>query len=254
LKKKAKTFTKFLAIMKEFEPKRFKEPKVILSKGKSGAVISFKENLLIPDNVVFPPIEIASKLCKSEHLSHYSDENQKLLTKELGYYSDLQSIKSEDAITWSLFGYIAYQKSEIRLTFFNQLLEKLKLKSDISCEIKLWQRLPHPETFVSGGPEMDVILIGSYNLLLVECKWASGISKNQGKEKNKSQIEIRNEWKEKLGKPLFPNHEITILIVANESLSTDEHFIDWKEFTEFYSIPHKTLFTDYYQWKIEKLR
>lgn len=234
--------------------KRFNEPIVIPSKGKSGAVNLFKENLLIPDNVVFPTIEIVSKLCKSEHLKDYSDENKKLITQELGYYSDLHSIKSEDAITWSLFGFIAYQESEIRLSFFNELLERLKLKSDTSCEIKLWQRLPHPETFVSGGPEMDVILLGARNLLLIECKWGSGIAKNQGKLKNKSQIDIRNEWKEKLGKTLFPNHEISILIVANKPLSTDELSLDWKEFTEFNCIPHKALFADYYKWKIKKLK
>lgn len=234
--------------------KKFNEPKVIYSKGKSGAVSFYNQNLLIPDNVVFPTIEIISKLYKSKHLKDYSDESQKFLTKELGYYSDLQSIKSEDAITWSLFGFIAYQKDEIRLRFFNELLEKLKLKSDTSCEIRLWQRLPHPETFVSGGPEMDVIIVGKNNLLLIECKWSSGIAKNQGKKKNKSQIEIRNEWKEKLGKKLFPNHAIHLLIVANQQISTNELFVTWKEFTEFKNIPHKAPFEDYYKWKIEKLK
>ena len=232
---------------------RFKEPSVIPSKGKSGAVISFKENLLIPKNVVFPTIEVVSKLCKSEHVRDYTEENQKLVIKELGYYSDLQSIKSEDAITWSLFGFMAYQESKTRLIFFNELLKKLKLQSDNSCEIKLWQRLPHPDNFCSGGPEMDVILLGEKYLFLVECKWSSAIGKNQGINKNKNQIEIRKTWIENLGCKLYPNHQIIILSVANAN-ETDELFINWDSFCSFNSLPHKEEYSSYLTWRKKYLK
>lgn len=232
----------------------FKEPFVIPSKGKSGAVKLFRENLLIPEGVEFPTIEIASKLTKSEHFKDFSINNQLKITNELGYYSDLQSIKSEDAITWSLFGYVAYQNKKIRLQFLNELLEKLNLTQDTNCEIKLWQRLPHPETFGSGGPEMDVIILGSRHLLLVECKWGAGIGKNQGKNKNKNQIEIRNEWKKVLGEKLYPNHEINIVIVANENVEPNELFVSWKDFCDFENLPHKELYHSYYKWKKQWLK
>ncbi|WP_226995420.1 hypothetical protein, partial [Candidatus Symbiothrix dinenymphae] len=103
--------------------------------------------MIRPSGIVFPPLEVVSKLVKSGHTKDFSSENQIILTKELGYYSNLQSIKSEDAITWSLFGYIAYQDSAVRDKFFNELLRFLHLDEDKNCQIKLWQRLPHPDNF-----------------------------------------------------------------------------------------------------------
>jgi hypothetical protein len=234
---------------------QFKEPKIIPSKGSSGAVRSYKENLLIPEGVVFPTAELTSKLTKSGHGSDFADENRRELEADLGYYCDLQSIKSEDAITWSLFGYVGCQSQDIRDRFFNELLSALHNETDTNCQIKLWQRLPHPNTSPGGGPEMDVILMGEKYMFLVECKWGSAIDKKQGVDKDKSQIDIRKEWIQKFGKTEYPNHRIKILLVANENLVQDDKevlFISWEDFCKF-SLPHKELFTSYFEWKKQLL-
>lgn len=144
--------------------------RIVMSKGSSKSYINYIDNLLIPPNTMIPPVEIISKLIKSNHLEDFDVKYHKELTSVLGYYTDLQSVNSEDAITWSLFGYISKFNDKIRLDFLNELLAKIGLENDEYCDIKLWQRLPHPDTFVSGGPEIDALLVGKKNFIIVECK------------------------------------------------------------------------------------
>lgn len=177
-------------------------------------------------------------------------QNHNDLTRELGFYTDLQSIRSEDAVTWSLFGYLSYQVQSIRDSFYAELLKSLNLGSDKNCNINLWTRLAHPDNFGTGGPEIDAILLGDNYLLLIECKWTSGIGKKQGVAKDKDQIQIRNLWKQKVGKKLYPNHQIEVVCVANKMLTTEtEHFIRWDSFCDFNNLPHKEQFSSYLNWR-----
>ncbi|MBK9290275.1 MAG: hypothetical protein IPM52_01375 [Bacteroidetes bacterium] len=223
---------------------------IIKSKGNSGAVSSYKDNLLIPHNIIWPPIEIVGRLYKSNHLDDFDNSVQSELIKELGYYTDLQSINSEDALTWSLFGYISKQNNEVRTDFLNELLKYLKYKdSQKNCNINLWTRLPHPDTFVSGGPEIDVFIQSEEYIILIECKYKSQIGQNQGKDKDKDQIQIRKEWANKIGSKIFPNHVIITLLVGLDVVDDSIAFINWENLIAFKSIPHKKELKDYYNWK-----
>jgi hypothetical protein len=145
---------------------RNEEKKIIHSRGKSAAVVNLSDNFLIPPDTVWPDIDIANKIVKSEHISDYPEEHQTELKRQFGFYTDLQSIRSEDALTWSLFGYISKLGQQKIDTFYNELLAYFELGEDYKCEIRLWQRLSHPETLGNSGPEIDVILMGKKICLL----------------------------------------------------------------------------------------
>ena len=211
---------------------------IIHSRGKSAAVVTIADNFLITPNTVWPDIDIVSKIVKSKHLSDFPEEYHKELTQQFGFYTDLQSVKSEDALTWSLFGYISKLDQVIIDSFYNELLAHFELGEDTSCTIRLWQRLPHPETFGNGGPEIDVILMGKRICLLVECKWTADVGKNQGVNKNLNQLEIRRLWIDRLGKRIFPGHNIHIVFVGNVKLP-NIYSITWEEFSNFDHLPHK---------------
>jgi hypothetical protein len=171
---------------------------IIPSKRSSGAVVPIKNNVIIPDFVEWPPTELLCKLYKSEHIKDYDEKYHPDLVNELGYYCDLESIKSEDTVTWSLFGYISKMDKEIQNNFYNELLEKLNFDKDIIMSIELWKTLPHPQTFSPKGPEIDVFMLGEKYYILVECKWTSGI-----------------------GKKIFPQKECIILLVGNKNIDSN---------------------------------
>jgi hypothetical protein len=174
----------------------------------------------------------------------YHDE----LTKELGYYCDLESIKSEDTITWSLFGYISKMEINIQNCFYNELLKTIGFDEDTVISIELWKTLPHPQKYNAKGPEIDVFILGKKYYILIECKWTSGIRKNQGVNENLTQIDIRNMFKDGIGKKLFPNKEGLVVLVANENIDNNL-FISWDMLSNFKNIPHKETFKNYLEWK-----
>jgi hypothetical protein len=76
--------------------------RVCRSKGKSRtlALINPLEDLLRGGVPLWPPPEITQKLYQRNHLRDYPEEDHSALQSYLGFYCDLQSIRSEDAITW----------------------------------------------------------------------------------------------------------------------------------------------------------
>ena len=226
----------------------FNEIEIIPSKGSSGAVVSIRDNLLLPESVEWPPIEVVGKFYESKHLKHFDTKFHKKLTKELGFYCDLQSIKSEDVITWSLFGYISKMDIIIQDKFYNELLKNINFGNDKLLSIELWKTLPHPEKLNSKGPEIDVLINGKKYIIMIECKWTSGIGRNQGINKDLDQMQIRKMFKKKIGKYIFPKKEYIIILVGNENIGNDL-FISWESISGYNSLPHKEMFQNYLQWK-----
>ena len=52
----------------------------------------------------WPPPELVQKLYQSRQVRAFRDEHLARVTNRHGFYSDLQSVHSEDAVTWSLLG------------------------------------------------------------------------------------------------------------------------------------------------------
>jgi hypothetical protein len=231
----------------------FNNIKIIPTKRNSGAVIPTYNNILLPKNIEWPPTEIVQKFYKSKHITDYDEKYHNQLKSEFGYYCDLSSIKSEDSITWSLFGYISKLSYLEQNNFYKELLKTINYKDDELISIELWKKLPHPETFAPGGPEIDTFILGKKYYIIIECKWTSNIGKNQGKQKNLNQIQIRNMFIENIGKKIYLNKHGIVLLVANQNINNNL-YISWDDFSKFESLPHKELFTKYLDWKKKYIR
>jgi len=227
---------------------KYDEIRIIPSLGNSGAVESIRNNILVLDEVNWPPSALLCKMVRSGKIRFFSKENQVLLEKQFGYYSDLQSIKSEDAISWSLFGNMSNMTYSVQNAFYKEILVSTKLGEDSLVSMRMWQRLPHPENGDSKGPEIDVLIVGEKHYFLVECKWTSGIGEKQGKGKDKDQIQIRKEFISGYGKAIFRGKKGHILFVGNSTLNGIESIL-WDSFLGFKSIAFKKEFREYLSWK-----
>ena len=171
-------------------------------------------NLVQPGVKPWPPAEIIQKLSRSHHEKAFKEEQLQAVTQRLGFYCDLQSLHSEDALTWSVFGPLAYAGIEVKRNFAAALLHALDLPCPTpqNVSIWLWRRLPHPDTLVSGGPEIDFGLQTDDTLLLGEAKWLSPVGKLQGVAKDKDQLVLRQEFCRKYGGQFFGGYQRLIIL------------------------------------------
>jgi len=187
---------------------------VTRSKGGTLVVINPFDNLIQGNVSPWPPPEILQKLYQSRQVRAFDEVARKEVTRVLGYYSDLQSIHSEDAITWSVFGTLAYADQEIRCSYVGSLMSLLGVPSSpiTNANVWLWRRIPHPDTLVSGGPEIDFGIQTDNAVVFGEAKWLSPIGAAQGKRRDKNQVVLRNEFFEKYGKRIWKDVEHYILL------------------------------------------
>jgi hypothetical protein len=172
---------------------------VCVAESKKGGVVAFADyadGLIRTTRSKWPPPEILQKLYKSRQARAFGESDQVELSAKLGYYCDLQSANSEDAATWSVFGPLMYGPREARHRFLGALLQLAGLDADPneSPDLWLWRRVVHPETFVSGGPEVDFAIRSGSLLVLGESKWRSDVAANQGKTRDRDQIELRIQY------------------------------------------------------------
>ena len=239
-----------------------KEITVAVSRGGVIALSNPYDNLISTGIFPWPPAEIVQKLHQSRQSRAYVDDQKGKSIKFLGYYSDLQSIHSEDAITWSVFGTVAHSNSELRNLFIQDFFNKIGiLTPNIKhSEIFLWRRIPHPDTLVSGGPEIDFGIYTGKTLVLGEAKWQSSVNSTQGKNRDKSQIQLRIEFLNKYGKKLYPDTEkfaVAGIGLRNDVVNPHEDGIvqcvgtRWEEICDIDSHPLADEIKRYLTWKIE---
>src|SRR4051812_2410134 len=72
----------------------------------------------------WPPSELIQKAYKSEHGSAFGVDPA-LVAWSGQYYSDLQSLHCEDALTWSVFGTLGREASAVRSAYAAELLHAL---------------------------------------------------------------------------------------------------------------------------------
>jgi hypothetical protein len=175
------------------------------SKGGTLVVIDPFDNLVSSGVSPWPPPEIIQKFYKSRQIRAFDGVGRDEVTRTLGYYTDLQSLHSEDAITWSVFGTLAYTDQSIRCAYVTALFELLGIPPTpiTNANIWLWRRIPHPDTLVSGGPEIDFGIQTENAVVFGEAKWLSEIGGRQGKAKDKNQLILREEFFVKYGRKLF---------------------------------------------------
>jgi len=180
-----------------------------VAQSRGGVLVTTRpeDNLIRTGISPWPSPEVVQKLYQSRQLRAFDNVEAETASAGLGFYTDLQSLQSEDAITWSVFGPLVYQDEPTRRRYTDSLFNCLGLpcRADGSVCIWLWRRLPHPDTLVSGGPEIDFGIQSNNVLILGEAKWGSPVGAKQGAAKDKDQIQLRREFIEKYGEKLYPS-------------------------------------------------
>lgn len=238
-----------------------REIEVGQSRGGVLAVANYSENLIRPNGRPWPPSAIVQKLYKRKHVECFDDVNRPVVTHHLGYYSDLQSLHSEDAITWSFFGPLTSLPPLQQAHFQNWLMEKIGLTDvNSTCEITLFRRVPHPETLVPGGPEIDFCLIGDKTVILGEAKWRSPVGAGQGVDGDQNQIGLRQRFLADYSQAIFGPRRFVVLLLGRNVLPIDAYpavpgvtlaSLQWADLCEYTEHPLADEFGRYYGWKCD---
>ncbi|UCZ56419.1 hypothetical protein LGV61_11910 [Desulfurispirillum indicum] len=179
------------------------------AKSRGGVTVTAHpyENLIRTGCKPWPPAEIVQKLYQSRQIRAFSGNDETVCTSGLGFYCDLQSIHSEDAITWSVFGTAARAPQSQLEAWIADLLLLLDLPrmTPSGAELFLWRRIPHPDNLVPGGPEIDIGISTANGLILGEAKWQAGVGVAQGKNKDKDQIQLRGEFLRNYAPKFYPS-------------------------------------------------
>lgn len=153
------------------------------------------------------PIERKAK-CPSRQKRAFDPSDWPALTRVLGHYSDVQSENSEDTVTSSIFDGAGSK------TWLNALLVKAfgQANRPDQWNLKLWERAPHPDTGeTASGPEADVQISAAGWLFVVEAKWCQDFGRDQGRSRDKDQVEMRSLQAAATG---FPSNQCGVLVIA----------------------------------------
>lgn len=95
-------------------------------------------------------------------------------------------------------------------------MEKIDVPASSSGNVTvwLWRRLPHPDTLVPGGPEIDFGIQTEDVVVLGEAKWLSTIGGKQGAKRDKDQIVLMKEFMEKYGKAIFGDVSTFVILMV----------------------------------------
>ncbi len=172
------------------------------------------DNLIRAGCSPWPTPEILQKLYQSRQVRAFHDDNLTICQSGIGFYCDLQSLHSEDAITWSVFGTVSRAPRACLQTWVGDVMDFLDIPdaSPEQAEIFLWRRILHPDNLVPGGPEIDAGILTENSILFWEAKWLSQVGTAQGKERDKDQIQLRGEFLAKYCGRLFPKASVLAVI------------------------------------------
>lgn len=231
----------------------------VRSRGGVLAFGRFDDQLFRPAGIPWPPAPVVQKLYQSRQISAFDDPAQQVLQSQLGYYCDLQSVHSEDVMTWNYFGPLFAAPPAERVRFGNWLLHKLQPEAEPNrvCEIDLWRRIPHPDTLVPGGPEIDFVVAGDQCVIFGEAKWRSAEGKGQGLHGDKTQLQLRSQFLDKYGQRIYGDRRAFVLLVTSDrdpaipSSAPRLHRLTWAELCAYPHHPMREEVNDYYLWKRE---
>jgi hypothetical protein len=164
------------------------------------------KNLVQGPSSAWPTPELLQKYYANDRFKGQTPEDDAYARSGLGHYCDLQSLNSEDAITFSFFGNLMRLSPREQQETICRLFELLERPSPTGqVTIWLWRRLPHPEKLAStGGPEIDFGFLFTDTLLLGESKWNSPLGTLQGVHKDRTQLDLRLAYCAGLGPKALP--------------------------------------------------
>ena len=176
-------------------------------------------NLLHGDVSPWPPAELVQKMRRSERLSAFDPVDQRALSDAVGFYTNLQSLHSEDAIVWSVFGLLVYADAATRLAVANALLDAIQVpvRCSSAAVFWLWRKIPHPQKPSAEGPELDFAMAADSLLLVGEAKWLSPVSKKQGIARDQDQVTLRRLFLKDHGLKIYDSVRTMILLTVSRS-------------------------------------
>jgi hypothetical protein len=127
---------------------RGREIEVARSRGGVLALANVWDNLISTGVRPWPAPELIQKIYQSRQVRAFADEELHAATAKLGFYSDLQSLHSEDAITWSVFGPVIYAPPSTRVRSSGKWLSLVGVQGS--------SENGYPDTLIRRGPEADV--------------------------------------------------------------------------------------------------
>ena len=232
--------------------------RAVQSRGGVWAFLDYSDGVIRPSGCAWPPPEIVQKLSRSDKQMYFHEEDRPFLDERLGYYTDLQSVHSEDAIVWSYFGPLAYASRDGRCRWAQWLLERLGCPSQVTdCVVSLWRRVPHPDNYSQGGPELDVIVQTDQAAVLMEAKWRSGEARWQGIDGRTGQIELRCRFIRLVGARIYGERKLTLLSITLDEQPAHVAQADappvmsllWKHIVDCQVHPISHEIRRYYDWK-----
>jgi hypothetical protein len=219
------------------------------------------ENMAQLISLTSTPPELMQKFYASNRFKGRTREDDQFARDGLGYYCDLQSLNSEDAVTWSFFGTLAYMSAESRHPICAELFKRLDLPSpEGDVLVWLWRRIPHPEKpESSGGPEIDFGLMSAESLILGEAKWNSPVGIGQGVRKNRSQLGLRLSYCEQMAPRTLPfvRHRVIlgvgrsndVLPTTTQSKSAQVRNLTWNEIASLFPASLAAELERYLEWR-----
>lgn len=224
-----------------------------------GGVLLFcdvSDALIHLDGPYWPPPQVVMKMGAAQHGAKLPSS----VRQKLGHYSALQSINSEDALTWNFFGPLINEPTA-GARFLNWLAERLGLPwgGNTAAITDVWRRIPHPDKPIAPGPELDAFLIADRIVVMVEAKWGSVEGKGQGVAGDKGQIQLRREFLTAYGQQLWQDRGLLVLGVTLDSPlavaeGPDERdvavaSITWSDLAEWPAHPKGSEFSRHLRWK-----
>jgi hypothetical protein len=151
----------------------------------SGVFAAFDWEQMVPAK---GPAIAEKALTEQGRVTDFPPADHSRLKAKLGHYSKVQSVNSEDTVTWGVFGLgsIAEWLPELLDLAFESA------SRPAAWETRLWSRDPHPDTgCTANGPEADVVVTAPGWRIDFEAKWRQDIDGKQGRSRTLSQLDMR---------------------------------------------------------------
>ena len=200
--------------------------------------------------------------------SWFSDQDAMALSSELGRISKFQSLRSEDALTWSWFGTLSTKNAKTRIASIQWLFSRIELNAVASPELVItqWPRVPHPNTPSRMGPEVDAVIDDPAALIYVEAKWDAGIGTGKGQKEGQLDDQIVLRRRALRANYKYPDSRLRIVLgISRVVPSTDVYleadppeppvlisWLTWQDLAECPAHPYAEEFERYLTWR-EKL-
>jgi uncharacterized protein YlbG (UPF0298 family) len=224
---------------------------VVLSKNCRPFLVDYMDNLIMLPKK--SDTYIAKKLYPSNRSRSFKPADYNELKAKTGFYCELQSLQSEDAITWSIFGCLSHLPKTKSTEFLRCVLQAAGIESHSDeYSIDLWRRVKHPETGMAvNGPQIDFLIEGDDAVIIGESKWGSGVDTRQGVNRDKHQLQLRIEYLQKYGEIDYPQKRSRkVLLIGNEKfLDGNFEFISLDKICRQMNHPLGSELIKYYEWK-----